>query len=161
MNEELRIVSRVVIAPNWRGLGLARRLVSETLPCVGTPYVEALAAMGRVHPFFEQAGMTAYPGAPQPAGSERLRSALDAVDLGRSARRSAEALEAALGTLAPAARRLAEREIERWARSYLATKNHRTHRPERRRMLDLVARHLDSSPIYYLWRRPAAQVSEG
>jgi GNAT superfamily N-acetyltransferase len=116
VNEELRIVSRVVIAPNWRGLGLARRLVAETLPRVGTPYVEALAAMGRVHPFFEQAGMTAYPGAPGPAGSERLRSALEAVGLGRCARRSAEALEAALKSLAPAARRLAEREIERWAR---------------------------------------------
>jgi GNAT superfamily N-acetyltransferase len=152
VNEELRIVSRVVIAPNWRGLGLARRLVAETLPRVGTPYVEALAAMGRVHPFFEQAGMTAYPGAPGPAGSERLRSALEAVGLGRCARRSAEALEAALKSLAPAARRLAEREIERWARSYLAAKNHRSRRPERRRMLDLVARHLDSAPVYYLWR---------
>jgi len=157
VNEELRIVSRVVIVPNWRGLGLARRLVAETLPRVGTPYVEALAAMGRVHPFFEQAGMTAYPGAPGPAGSERLRSALEAVGLGRSARRSAEALEAALESLAPAARRLAEREIERWARSYLAAKNHRSRRPERRRTLDLVARHLDAAPVYYLWRRPDTQ----
>ena len=157
VNEELRIVSRVVITPNWRGLGLASRLVAETLPRVGTPYVEALAAMGRVHPFFEQAGMTAYPGpngagAPASAGSERLRSALEAVGLGRSARRSAEAIEAALESLAPAARRLAEREIARWARSYLAAKNHRSQRPERRRTLDLVARHLDSAPVYYLWR---------
>jgi GNAT superfamily N-acetyltransferase len=167
VNEELRIVSRVVIVPNWRGLGLASRLVAETLGQVGTAYVEALAAMGRVHPFFEQAGMTAYPGAPAPpaplglgpgpAGSERLRSAFEAAGLGRSARRSAEALEAALTALEPAARKLAEREIKRWARSYLAAKNHRTHRPERRRMLDLVARHLDASPIYYLWRRPDAQ----
>jgi len=155
VNEELRIVSRVVIAPNWRGLGLARRLVAETLPRVGTPYVEALAAMGRVHPFFEQAGMTAY-ASPAPAGSERLRSALEAVGLGRCARRSAEALEAALESLAPAGRRLAEREIERWARSYLAAKNHRSRRPERRRMLALVARHLDSAPVYYLWRKKGA-----
>jgi len=101
--------------------------------------------------------MTAYPGAPGPAGSERLRSAFEAIGLGRSVRRSAEALEAALKALEPVARKLAEREIERWARSYLAAKNHRTHRPECRRMLDLVARHLDSSPIYYLWRRPDAQ----
>ncbi|MEA3368340.1 MAG: hypothetical protein U9R68_09540, partial [Planctomycetota bacterium] len=61
LNREVRLVSRVVIAPNWRGLGLAARLVAETLPKVGTPYVEALAAMGHVHPFFERAGMTAYP----------------------------------------------------------------------------------------------------
>jgi hypothetical protein len=134
--------------------------VAETLPRVGTPYVEALAAMGRVHPFFEQAGMTAYV-SPAPAGSERLRSALEAVGLGRCARRSAEALEAALKSLAPAGRRLAEREIERWARSYLAAKNHRTRRPERRRALDLVARHLDSAPVYYLWRSKSFEPRAG
>jgi len=153
VNDELRIVSRVVIAPNWRGLGLASRLVAETMPLVGTPLVEALAAMGRVHPFFEQAGMTAYPGAPGPPAGERLRAALESAGLDRADRRSAEALEARLAAVEPVARRLVEREIERWARSYLAAKNHRTQRPERRRMLELVARHLDSAPVYYLWRR--------
>ena len=152
VNAELRIISRVVITPNWRGLGLASRLVAETMGLVGTPYVEALAAMGRVHPFFEQAGMTAYRSA-GPAAGERLRAALEAAGVGRADRRSAEALEARLSGLEAGARRLAEREIRRWARSYLAAKNHRTHRPERRRMLELVSRHADSSPVYYLWRR--------
>ncbi|HUW99387.1 MAG TPA: hypothetical protein VMY35_00275 [Phycisphaerae bacterium] len=152
INDELRIVSRVVIVPNWRGLGLASRLVAETLPLVGTPLVEALAAMGRVHPFFEQAGMTAYGSADPPAG-ERLRAALESAGLDRADRRSAEALETRLAALAPEAQRLANHEIERWARSYLAAKNHRTQCPERRRMLELVARHLDSVPVYYLWRR--------
>ena len=153
VNAELRIISRVVIAPNWRGLGLARRLVAETMGLVGTPYVEALAAMGRVHPFFEQAGMTAYPSAAGPAAGERLRAALEAAGVDRADRRSAEAIEARLAALEPEAQRLANREIERWARSYLAAKNHRTQRPERRRMLELVARHLDAAPVYYLWRR--------
>jgi len=155
VNRELRIISRVVIAPNWRGLGLARRLVAETLDEVGTPYVEALAAMGRVHPFFERAGMTAYPQAPAPQG-ERLRAALESVGIDRMARRSAARLEAALGALGPAARRLADREIGRWARSYLAAKNHKTNAPGRRRVLELVARHLDAAPVYYLWRAGAA-----
>ncbi|MFO8012265.1 MAG: hypothetical protein R6X20_03060 [Phycisphaerae bacterium] len=153
LNREVRVISRAVIAPNWRGLGLATRLVAETLPQVGTPYVEALAAMGHVHPFFERAGMTAYPPRPSPAG-ERLTAALEAVGLGRTDRRSGAALGAALAGLAPAARRLAEREIARWARSYLGAKNHRTNRPDRRRALALVARHLDAAPVYYLWRRP-------
>lgn len=151
VNRELRIISRVVITPNWRGLGLARRLVAETLDEVGTPYVEALAAMGRVHPFFERAGMTAYPQAPAPQG-ERLRAALESVGIDRLARRSPARLEAALGALEPAARRLADREIGRWARSYLAAKNHKTNAPGRRRVLELVARHLDAAPVYYLWR---------
>jgi len=152
INRELRVISRVVVAPNWRGLGLASRLVAEALPQIGTPYVEAMAAMGRVHPFFEQAGMTAYPQSPSPQG-ERLRACLEAVGLGRCDRRSAEVLGGTLDGLAPAAAGLAWREIGRWARSYLGAKNHRTNQPDRRRMLDLVARHLDSAPVYYLWRR--------
>jgi len=152
VNRELRVISRVVIAPNWRGLGLAGRLVAETLPQVGTPYVEAMAAMGRVHPFFERGGMTAYPQPPSRQG-ERLRACLEAVGIGRCDRRSAEALGRALDALAAGPARLARREICRWARSYLGAKNHRTNRPDRRRMLELVARHLDSTPVYYLWRR--------
>ena len=152
VNRELRVISRVVIAPNWRGLGLAGRLVAETLPQIGTPYVEAMAAMGRVHPFFERGGMTAYPQPPSRQG-ERLRACLEAVGIGRCDRRSAEALGRALDALAAGPARLARREICRWARSYLGAKNHRTNRPDRRRMLELVARHLDSTPVYYLWRR--------
>jgi len=152
LNREVRVISRVVIVPNWRGLGLATRLVAETLPRVGTPYVEALAAMGHVHPFFERAGMTAYPPRPSPAG-ERLKAALEAVGIGRTDRRSAAALEAALASLAPGPQRLAQRELDRWARSYLGAKNHRTNRPDRPRALALVARHLDATPVYYLWRR--------
>jgi len=152
VNRELRVISRVVIAPNWRGLGLAGRLVADALPQIGTPYVEAMAAMGRVHPFFERAGMTAYPQPPSPQ-AERLRACLEAVGISRVRRRSAEALGRALNALAPGPRRLAWREIGRWARSYLGAKNHRTNRPNRRRMLELVARHLDAAPVYYLWKR--------
>jgi len=164
INRELRIISRVVVAPNWRGLGLASRLVAETMPHVGTPYVEALAAMGEMHPLFVRAGMTAYPQGPSKEG-ERLAGALEAAGLDRADRRSAERLAAALDALGPpAARGLAEREIARWARSYLGAKNHRTNRPDRRRMLELVARHLDSRPVYYLWRAkpfPSPLVGEG
>jgi GNAT superfamily N-acetyltransferase len=151
INRELRIISRVVLTPNWRGLGLGSRLVAETLPQVGVPYVETLAAMGEMHPLFVRAGMAAYPQPPSAEG-ERLRAALEAAGLARADRRSAARLEESLRALDPLRRRLAEREIVRWARSYLGAKNHRTNRPDRRRMLDLVARHLDSAPVYYLWR---------
>jgi GNAT superfamily N-acetyltransferase len=156
INQELRIISRVVVTPNWRGLGLASRLVAETMPLVGTPYVESLAAMGEMHPFFVQAGMTAYPQGPSKEG-ERLAAALEAAGLRRADRRGAAPLAAAIDALDPASRQLADREIARWARSYLAAKNHRTNRPDRRRMLELAARHLDSRPVYYLWRRPTQE----
>jgi len=151
VNRELRIISRVVVAPNWRGLGLAVRLVAETLPQVGTPYVEAMAAMGQMHPMFERAGMTAYPQRQAPQG-ERLLAAMEAAGIGRAARRSGASLGQAIEGLAPGLRRLVEREVEHWTRSYLGAKNHRTNRPQRVRAMDLVARHLDSAPVYYLWR---------
>ena len=60
INRELRCISRVVVHPQWRGLGLAVKLVRHALDTMTTPFVEALAAMGRVHPFFALAGMTEY-----------------------------------------------------------------------------------------------------
>jgi GNAT superfamily N-acetyltransferase len=154
VNRELRIISRLVIAPNWRGLGLASLLAAATMPQVDAPYIEAMAAMGAMHPMFVRAGMTAYPQPPSPQG-QRLAAALEAAGLDRTDRRSSGALGRAIDALDPAARALATREIERWARSYLGAKNHRVNRPDRRRMLDLVARHLDAMPVYYLWRRPS------
>src|SRR5262249_26003169 len=55
LNREIRCVSRVVIDPRFRGLGLAVRLVKHALdhPEPGVTLTEALAAMGRVSPFFE------------------------------------------------------------------------------------------------------------
>ena len=60
LNAELRCISRVIVDPRWRGLGLAVALVRQALDTSTTTRTEALAAMGRVHPLFELAGMTAY-----------------------------------------------------------------------------------------------------
>lgn len=61
VNAEIRTITRVVVDPRWRGLGVARRLVRAYLDDPLTPATEAIAAMGRLCPFFERAGMTAYP----------------------------------------------------------------------------------------------------
>jgi len=57
LNEKFSIVSRVVLHPKYRTIGLGAKLVKETLPLAGTPYVEAVAVMARYNPFFEKAGM--------------------------------------------------------------------------------------------------------
>lgn len=75
LNAEVRCISRVVVHPQWRGLGLAVRLVRRALDTATTPYTEALAAMGRVHPFFALAGMTEYRRHPH-APDQRLLDAL-------------------------------------------------------------------------------------
>jgi ABC-type lipoprotein export system ATPase subunit/GNAT superfamily N-acetyltransferase len=57
LQEEMSTVSRVVVHPKYRAIGLGVKLVRETLREVGTSCVEALAVMARYNPFFERAGM--------------------------------------------------------------------------------------------------------
>jgi len=57
LNQEFCIISRVVLHPKYRTIGLGAQLVRETLPKAGTRYVEAIAVMARYNPFFEKAGM--------------------------------------------------------------------------------------------------------
>jgi GNAT superfamily N-acetyltransferase len=57
LNREVECISRVVVHPMFRGCGLAVRLVRHVLRHSRYRHVEALAAMGKIHPFFELAGM--------------------------------------------------------------------------------------------------------
>lgn len=40
VNETLATISRVVMHPKYRSIGLGEKLVKDTLPLVGRPYVE-------------------------------------------------------------------------------------------------------------------------
>jgi ABC-type lipoprotein export system ATPase subunit len=51
------IISRIVIHPKYRSIGLGEKLVRDTLLFAGTPYVETVAVMAKYNPFFEKAGM--------------------------------------------------------------------------------------------------------
>ena len=90
LNREMRTISRVIVHPMFRSTGLAVALVRHVLERAETRYVEALAAMGRVNPFFERAGMRAFdrPALPEAVRLvaalevERLR-AVDLADLSR------------------------------------------------------------------------------
>jgi ABC-type ATPase with predicted acetyltransferase domain len=57
LNQKLSIISRVVVHPKYRTIGLGHKLVRETLEYAGTPYVETVAVMARYNPFFERAGL--------------------------------------------------------------------------------------------------------
>jgi hypothetical protein len=57
LNKQLSIISRVVIHPKYRTIGLGAKLIHETFPLVGTPYVELIAVMAKHNPFAEKAGM--------------------------------------------------------------------------------------------------------
>ena len=73
LNEKLSIISRVVVHPKYRTIGLGAKLVKETLAKAGTPFVEMPAVMAKYNPFAEKAGMRKI--AVQPPPKEALKIA--------------------------------------------------------------------------------------
>ena len=57
LNEKLTRVARIVVHPKYRTIGAGVKLVHDSLPLCGKPYVEMIAVMARYNPFAERAGM--------------------------------------------------------------------------------------------------------
>jgi len=57
LNANLRTISRIIIHPQFRGVGLASELVRCICDDSTVRYIEAMATMARAVPFFARAGM--------------------------------------------------------------------------------------------------------
>lgn len=57
VNNEILRISRIIIHPKFRGVGLAAELIRRTMPLCNVRLVETVAAMATYNPFFEKAGM--------------------------------------------------------------------------------------------------------
>ncbi len=57
VNSDFLNISRVVVHPKFRSIGLGAMLVRNSLPLVSKKYVETTAVMAKYNPFFEKAGM--------------------------------------------------------------------------------------------------------
>jgi hypothetical protein len=153
INRDIRRISRVIIEPRFRGLGLASRLVAETMPLMNVPIIEAMAVMGLVNPFFEKAGMKAY-AADVPAKNARLVEALSMVGI-ESRCTSGEFIDVEkaqrkLDKLDAAGREFIEQEM----RHFL--KNHSGYRYMQAglRRTRYVLSKLTARPVYYIWFNP-------
>lgn len=147
LNEELRCVSRVIVDPRWRGLGLAVRLVRHALATSTTRYTEALAVMGRVSPFFDRAGMKAYERPALPA-AQRALSAMRFAALEPNALAMPERVEAHLDALPLAHRLLVTKELTRWYRTCGGRAVSKS--PSMAQVLEAARRGLLANPVYYL-----------
>ncbi|MFX1487227.1 MAG: hypothetical protein ACFFBS_09075, partial [Promethearchaeota archaeon] len=58
INREIARISRVIIHPKFRGIGLGAFLVRESMPRVDAKVIEVLAVMAKYNPIFEKADMT-------------------------------------------------------------------------------------------------------
>jgi len=57
LNASWAVISRVIVHPKYRTIGLGNRLIRETLPIQGCDHVELIAVMAQYNPFAERAGM--------------------------------------------------------------------------------------------------------
>jgi hypothetical protein len=146
INRNIRCISRVIIEPRFRGLGLASRLVSETMPEMGVPIVEAMAVMGMVNPFFEKAGMKSY-AAKMPVRCIKLIEAFSAVGIEEEELIDAEGVQRKIERLGQQEGEFIETEIRGFLQSY----------GERRCEEGSVGRtrfvlsKLTYRPVYYIW----------
>jgi GNAT superfamily N-acetyltransferase len=113
LNGCLRCISRVVIEPRWRGLGLGTWLVRETLPLLDVPMVESMALMGRFHPFLERAGMRRFD-PPENPNAVALRLGLATLGVEPEIWYDPRAVQARIDAMADSRRAMIESLMERF-----------------------------------------------
>jgi hypothetical protein len=134
INTNIRRISRVIIEPRFRGLGLASRLVCETMPLINVPIVEAVAVMGWINPFFERAGMKAYKAQPSVA-SMQFVEALSIIGIDQLNESKA-------------------RFIEFQIRYFLKNQGRRRDMPPGLERTRYILTKLTGRPVYYIWFNP-------
>ena len=153
INRNIRCISRVVIEPRFRGIGLAARLVRETMPLMNVPVVEALGVMPLVIPFLEKAGMKSFE--PRVGRNHvELIEALSAVGIEEDALVHPQAVQKQLEALpAPAADFIEARIIQ-----FLKSHGTRRNMPPGLERTRYVLGKLAHRPAYYIWFHPDLEV---
>jgi GNAT superfamily N-acetyltransferase len=146
INRNIRCISRVIIEPRFRGLGLASRLVRETMPEMGVPIVEAMAVMGLVNPFFEKAGMKSF-AAKMPVRCIQLVEALSAVGIEGEELIDTEGVQRKIERLGRREGEFVESEIRRFLQSY----GKRRYERAGLERTGFVLSKLTFRPVYYIW----------
>ena len=154
INHNIRCIARVVVEPRFRGIGLATRLVRETMERMRVPIIEALGVMPKINPFLEKAGLKVYP--PRiPVHHVELIEALSAVGIEEDRLTDPGGVQETLDALPPSARDLVETSIH----GFLKAHGRRgLMRPglERTRY---IAGKLTTRPAYYIWFNPHLEVT--
>ena len=145
INKNIRIISRVIIEPRFRSIGLAEKLVRETIERVEAPVIEALAVMGKVNNFFERAGMTAYSG-PVQKRCVQMIEAFNYAGISEKDRIDAEVVQEKIETLPSDLQGVIDKQMGKFLQCY---GKRRKMRPGIERTRFVLSR-LGARPIYYI-----------
>ncbi len=154
INKNIRCISRVIIEPRFRGLGLASQLVRETMPAMGVPIVEAMAVMGMVNPFFERARMTAFT-AKMPTRCMQLVEAFSKVGIEKEELIDTKKVRQRVEQLPRKEAKFIELQIQSFLQCYGKRRN-MSPGLERTRF---VLSKLTARPVYYIWFNPEIAIS--
>lgn len=155
INANIRIISRVVVLPEFRGAGIAAYLVRNTLDKAGVPIVEAVAAMGQYNRFFEKAGMRLQKSAPDSRRTQMIRElSIAAV--------SGEALldpDAATAIVKALPHERQER-LERCITAFIGAYGGKRRITDTRERIAVVLSKLMSAPAYFYYINPNYKTQE-
>jgi len=149
INANIRRISRVIIEPRFRGLGLASRLVRETMPIVNVPIVEAVAVMGWINPLFERAGMRAYKAQPS-AANVQFVEALSIVGIEQAELINPVQVQHKLDRLGDCEAQFIEHQI----RHFLKNHGRRRDMSPGIKRTQYILTKLTARPVYYIWFNP-------
>lgn len=154
INRNIRCIARLVIEPRFRGIGLATRLVRETMAQMEVPIVEALGVMCTVNPFLQRAGMQGF--APRvPVEHVQLVEALSAVGIEEDLLIDPCAVQERIDALRWPCADFLEQRIQLFLKSH---GTRRTMPPGLDRTRYILTR-LTNRPMYYIWFHPEMEVT--
>jgi hypothetical protein len=156
VNKTTRCISRVIIEPRFRGLGLASTLVRETMPRMNVPIVEAMAVMGLVNPFFEKAGMKAYRAKPS-TRCVQLIEAFSMIGIEEAELVWPRKVQRKINSLESSKAEFIEQQIKIFLLSY---GKRRQMEPGIERTRYVLSK-LTFRPVYYIWFNPEMQLLTG
>ncbi|MDT8302300.1 MAG: hypothetical protein RQ760_12510 [Sedimentisphaerales bacterium] len=146
INKNIRCISRLIIEPRFRGLGLAKRLVQQTMPKMNVPIIEAVAVMGRINPFFEKAGMRPFTSKPSQRFAQFIK-ALSIIGIEGNDLIDPQKVQRRLSRLKDEKNEFIEREIKRFLKSY----GRRRNMPPGLERTRFILSRLNTRPDYYIW----------
>jgi hypothetical protein len=146
INKNIRCISRLIIEPRFRGLGLAKRLIQQTMPKMNVPIIEAVAVMGRINPCLEKAGMRPFKSKPSQRFTQFIE-ALSVIGIEGKDLIDPQKVHRRFSRLNDEKNEFIEREIKRFLKGY----GRRRNMPPGLERIRFILSRLNAKPVYYIW----------